>query len=501
LTAAEVAARFDAKGAGQGKWAARCPAHEDRVASLSIAEGGDGKTLIHCFAGCDYETILSVAGLGVDDLFAERREVETVSAVYSYRAVDGTPIFEVVRYAPKRFQQRRPDGNGGWLWKLGDAERVPYNLPELAAAPVGARVWVCEGEKDCHSVMAATGEVAVTVAGGAGQGSRLADYASHFLGKYVVVVPDDDAPGAQFAEAVTKALAGRAASINVLKLPFQNGQKDVSDWLLHHSGDELRELADRLDPAAVAPVMVSMATVQQERISWLWPGWIPFGAISIIEGDPGLGKSMLSLGLAAAVSSGVPFRKDCPGVGPANVVLMTTEDSLSQTVRPRLVAAGANLNLVHALDGVRTKSGVSHPYLDLHTPQIIEAIRALGARLVVIDPLAAYCSSAIDMYRDQDVRRVLNLLARAARDTGAAIVILRHLVKPGTSGGNNLYRGGGSIGIIGAARSCIGIRAVDDYPGLRTVDVVKSNLAPKPPMLSYRIADRGQGPVVRFEDQ
>jgi putative DNA primase/helicase len=147
---------------GKGQWEARCPAHDDRRASLSIARADDGRALLHCHAGCALADILACIGLTEADLFAGGPSAprwkptgsatgvgaRRIVAAYDYRDAEGKLLFQVVRFQPKGFRQRHPDGKGGWVWNLNGAPRVLYRLPELLAADPSAWVFVPEGEKD-----------------------------------------------------------------------------------------------------------------------------------------------------------------------------------------------------------------------------------------------------------------------------------------------------------------------------------------------------------------
>jgi hypothetical protein len=229
-------------------------------------------------------------------------------------------------------------------------------------------------------------------------------------------------------------------------------------------------------PANEAP-WVCLADVVPERVAWLWDGRIPLGKVTLIEGDPGLGKSTLTLELAARVSRGAPQEGDRTAWEPAGVVLLGAEDGLGDTLRPRLEAAGADLSRIVAFRLDRL------PTLPDELRAIRDAMRAVTALLVVFDPLMAFLASGVDSYRDQDVRRVLRELAGLAAASGAALVIIRHLTKQ--SGSKALYRGGGSIGIAGAARSVLLVAAHPQRPDERVVAPVKSNLCAPPPALAF----------------
>src|SRR5262249_11945638 len=143
------------KGVVPGKnrhdWSALCPAHEDRRRSLSISITEDGTILLKCHAGCNVNAVVEAIGLTVADLFPVHRPRTTRGTIvqtYDYRDEAGGLLFQVVRFDPKNFRQRRPDGEGDWTWNLGDVRRVLYRLPDIAGAPPDQAVFVVEGEKD-----------------------------------------------------------------------------------------------------------------------------------------------------------------------------------------------------------------------------------------------------------------------------------------------------------------------------------------------------------------
>ncbi len=237
-----------------------------------------------------------------------------------------------------------------------------------------------------------------------------------------------------------------------------------------------------------------LSDVQPERVAWLWPGYIPLGKLAVIDGDPGMGKSTLFFDVAARVSTGSPMPDDSYSDvrGAAGVVILSAEDGLADTVRPRLDAAGADVSRIVALDAMESgdrERGVTLADLD----GIEAAIMQADAKLVIIDPLMAYLGGETNSYRDQDVRGVLAPLARLAEKHGVAIVIVRHLSKGGQS--NVLYRGGGSIGIIGAVRSglMVGYDPEDPEGPRRILAVSKSNLAAFPPAMAYHMEEAGNG--------
>jgi hypothetical protein len=231
--------------------------------------------------------------------------------------------------------------------------------------------------------------------------------------------------------------------------------------------------------------LVCIADVPAEPVRWLWPGRIPLGKLTVLDGDPGVGKSTLMLTIAAKVTTGSPFPDGtCPE--PADVILLSAEDEIADTIRPRLAAAGADLTRAWVLPDVREEGEPPRPP---ELPRDLDRLEAMtkdrAAALVVIDPLMAFLAGQVDAHRDQDVRRVLASMAAMAARTRAAVVIVRHMNK--SAGGNPLYRGGGSIGIVGAARAGLLAAPDPDDDGRRVLAMTKSNLAAMPEALAYRL--------------
>lgn len=237
-------------------------------------------------------------------------------------------------------------------------------------------------------------------------------------------------------------------------------------------------------------VTVRLADVEPERVDWLWFGRLPLGKIVVLDGDPSVGKSTTAVDCAARVSTGSPW-PDGADNRKGSVLLLSAEDGLADTIRPRLDAAGGDPSRVHALTEVRYRDDRnqlrSRPVTLADLEHIEKAVRATHAVLVIIDVLMAFMPGKIDSHRDQDVRGVLSGLAALAERTGSCVLLLRHLNK--ATGGSAMYRGGGSIGIIGAARVGL-LAAVDpEDESQRVLAGIKSNLAPLPGALSYRLVD------------
>ena len=254
--------------------------------------------------------------------------------------------------------------------------------------------------------------------------------------------------------------------------------------------DGLERTAEEFRPEEIGKLL---SGVEPEKVSWLWPSWLALGKLALVDGDPGLGKSAMTLDLAARVSAGRAF-PDGAGAKPAGVVLLSAEDGLADTIRPRLDAAGADTSKILSLATVPDEDG--HDRL-LSIPEdlrlIEKGIRRVGARLVVVDPLMAFLSGNTNSHRDQDVRRALAPLAGLAERTGAAVLVVRHLNKAAAN--NPLYRGGGSIGIIGAARMAFVVGKDPQDEDSRVLASTKNNLAMPPTSLMFALEEAESGAV------
>jgi len=235
---------------------------------------------------------------------------------------------------------------------------------------------------------------------------------------------------------------------------------------------------------------VNLSDVESEQVQWLCQGRIPLGKLTILDGDPGLGKSSIALDIAARLTRGAPMPGDTVGelqdCRTGVVVLMTAEDGLGDTIRPRLEAAGAVLERIVALKSMRLTDERRRPLaMPMDIPAIAKIVKDANAKLVIIDPLMAYLDESVSAHNDQSIRRALLPLSEMAEQTGAAVLVIRHLNKQ--PGKNALYRGGGSIGIIGAARSGLLVVKDNDAPHQRLLGVSKCNLCKKPPTLRYEL--------------
>jgi len=241
---------------------------------------------------------------------------------------------------------------------------------------------------------------------------------------------------------------------------------------------------------------VLLSEVETQPIDWLWPKRIPLGKITILEGDPGMGKSLLAVSVAASVSTGRSMPGETPGKQ-GGVILIAPEDSSGDTIRPRLEAARGDpsqvllLNTLVTLDEKKIKI-YDRPFsLSQDLDVLEERIKQMKAVLVIIDPLTAVLGKNIDQSRDQDVREVFTPLAQLAERTGCAILIIRHLSKVGSA--NLLYRGAGSIGIIAVARLALIVAPHPTDVKKRILATTKNNLSEQAINIAYRIEENEVG--------
>jgi hypothetical protein len=226
---------------------------------------------------------------------------------------------------------------------------------------------------------------------------------------------------------------------------------------------------------------VTLSDVKAERLEFVWAGYVPRAKLSTLEGPPGVGKSTIAIDLGARFSAGRFMPGSLDPVKPGNVGILQVEDGIADTIKPRGEAAGADQSRIHVF-----KSLLSVPD-DMRL--IEEAVRDLRLDLLIIDPFAAFLSASIDSHKDSDVRRGTGALAEMAAATGCTVLVVRHHNKD-LKTTSALHRGGGSIGIAGAARSVLTVGPDRRRPGeepVLTIAQAKGNLSVKPSAYTYRI--------------
>jgi putative DNA primase/helicase len=264
------------------------------------------------------------------------------------------------------------------------------------------------------------------------------------------------------------------------------------------SVDYAKIFAEYTEPSAAGAVLRCFSNITPEPLHWLWPGRIPLGKLSLFAGDPGLGKSLITLDIAARVTCGREWPDGTANTQPGSVIILSAEDGPGDTIRPRLEAAGADLSKAHVLVAVRRSkpngdTTLEHFSLETDLLALQDAVASLNdVRLIVIDPISAYLGGT-DSHVNAKVRSLLAPLAELSRSLRVAAVAVDHLSK---SNRPALYRPNGSIAFTAAARAVWLFAKNPDDPSQRLMLPGKMNLAPDQEGLSYTLREERQGVVV-----
>jgi hypothetical protein len=533
-----VKRRLDERGCGpvtrDGKgWKALCPAHDDQTPSLSIAANKRDYVTVHCRAGCDWSDVYAALGLALADLWPSedhdpgergadhghtgppagwvfvveqagggrkaKPAVEPMTEVerYPYRTEDGILSYYTVRYVPKTFRGRQPDGTG----VVPVEQRILYRLQQLLAAISDRKtVYVVEGEQDCDT-LARHGIPATTCAFGAE--SWLDQYDPSFKGAAEVrIIADRDRKGYLHALDVARHLRPIAEQVTLWLGAVETAKADVTDHLeagysledlVPITEDELERLADdgRLPGAEIDPrriVLTRASSIVPRPVTWLWQtgigeGRMPAGSLAIAAGRAGIGKSQFAVWATSQITTG-----SLPGchLGHArSVIYCTTEDSWEMTVLPRLMAAGADLDRVYRADVEH--DGMAHARLTLprDVDRLQEAIEANDVVLVVLDPLLSLIDRQIDDYRSREVRDGLEPVVALADRAQVVVLGIAHFTK--ATGSDPLLAISGSAAFGQLIRSAIGFARDEDHEQY-VLSTVKNNLGREDlPSLSYTI--------------
>ncbi len=510
MTFDEIVSRLEGLKKTGKSFVALCPAHDDGKQSLSIAEGDGGRVLLKCFAGCPVEAILSAIGLEMKDLFTNTNTLrklpltpyasrvvhtgngsgstsKTITEIYEYTDRKGKLVYENVRYSPKGFRQRRPDGKGGYIYNLEGVVRVPYRLPELlSAVSLGTdEIWYTEGEKDADNLRS-LGFTATSFK------TWSQGFNSYIDGTRSVLLADHDKSGKKQAEESARIIAQAAKSIKIIDLyegeplPDKHG-KDVSDWIDERrtAGETNGEIAEslvaiaeaadtwRAETASVsetpesppaenqklAPLQSVWASdIEAQDVRWLWEPYLAYGAFSLIDGIEGIGKTWLMLDKTGELTR-----------AGHKVLLILAEDALAFVVKPRLEMVGADCERVaiikecFALDEDGTIR-LSHKLADIRPS------------LVVIDPLFARVGN-IDLNKDNQIKTVTNALNDLAEAYDCSVVGIRHI---GKSKGLGEARAAGlnGVGWRAGARTAMLVGCDPNDEDRRAFVQTKNNLAP-----------------------
>ena len=266
---------------------------------------------------------------------------------------------------------------------------------------------------------------------------------------------------------------------------IQPCMKDWNDVLVHRAEipnrNYFKSIVLKEPPKKDSVKIIRMSDVELTPVEWLWKPYLPFGKLSVLQGNPGEGKTYFAMHLAAACTNG-KLLPNMERMEPFNVIYQTAEDGLGDTVKPRLIEAGADLDRVLVIDD-------SDVQLTLSDERIEKAIVENNARLVIIDPIQAYLGADVDMNRANEVRPIFMRLGQVAQRTGCAILLIGHLNK--AAGMQSLQRGLGSIDIAAAVRSVMFIGKLKHDPTMRILTHEKSSLAPPGASLAFSLGDEG----------
>ncbi len=438
-------------------WQALCPAHQDKNPSLSI-DVRNGKILVHCHARCSQEAVLAALGIDVRELSLETGGHEKrIVASYDYKNERSELLYQVVRYEPKDFRQRKPDGKGGWLWNLNGTRRVLYRLPEVLAAEL---VLVCEGEKDCETARK-LGIVATCNPGGAGKWQE--EYSECLRGKRIAIIADADDPGRKHAKHVASYLDGKVQSVKVLELP---GAKDLSEWIDKGFTDKMLfaliqdapewKLAEAIGAGKATPKsglrltsLRDLMSEPEEHISWLLADKLPAGGLSVLCAKPKVGKSTFARCLALAVATGEPFLDCATTKGP--VIYLALEEKRSE-VRRHFVDLGATgEEEIH----IHAASAPQEAVVEL-----CQRTKELKPVLIVIDPLFKFVRIR-DEKAYAEVCNAIEPLLTLARESGAHVLLSHHSGKMERADATDGILG--STAIFGGVDSAIILKKADRY--------------------------------------
>jgi archaellum biogenesis ATPase FlaH len=235
-------------------------------------------------------------------------------------------------------------------------------------------------------------------------------------------------------------------------------------------------------------ITVQLSTVEPELVEWLWPGRIPQRKLTLFCGDAGLGKSSLTLDIAARVSKGLmwPGSTESPEIG--SVVLLSAEDGVADTIRPRIDAMGGDASKIWVIEAVRIGKAQRSFSLDQDIARLREVVKRYDARIVIIDPLTAYMGKA-DTWKDAEVRRILTPLAELAASERVAVIGVMHPSKAEQQ--KAVYRASGSIAFVAVPRVAYLVAEDPQEPERCLVATIKCNIAEKPSTVAYHFESAG----------
>lgn len=490
-----------------GQYMARCPAHDDRRASLSVSSGDDGRILLKCQAGCSTESVAAALGLSLSDLFPQgdsksrqRGNIKPqIVATYAYKDAAGKLLGEKLRYSDKHFSWRKPVGNS-WEWKK-PGNIVPYNLQAVLK---NEHVYLVEGEKYVDTITA-QGRPATCSPDGAGPGKWKSEYSEWFKGKTVFIIPDNDEVGRAFAQEEAEKISAVAQCVKVLDLcaiwPELPEHGDTTDLAQHMGAAQAMGAISKLAaeapnwapedaPSGILACFKTLDVFEEQEAEWLVPGWIPQGQITLLAADGGVGKTSLWVHIIAKLSAGQPCILDPPGHTrqPLRVAFMTTEDSIRQKLKKKLRIAWANMKNIIAPDFLGDTSGALQSF-KFGSADMASAIRYFKPALCVFDPVQGFVPPLINMGSRNAMRDCTAPLITLGEECGTTSLIVSHTNKrKGASGRDRIAD---SADLWDVARSVI-MAGYTEEQGARYLSNEKNNYAALHETLLFSIDGDGQ---------
>lgn len=431
-----------------------------------------------------------------------------IERVHIYRDYDRNPVFKKIKYKenPLGLKWKIQHWTGDkWEDRKGNHEFIPYNLDKFKNHK---SVIICEGEKDADIITELDLDFLATSAptGKGNWPNEITPYFKQFKKATYLYDVGNDEDVKKHAGGLSKALP--EMDIYIARVPLKEKEADITDYLEQQPNLKLKQMtfldvldksekfkleeksSERIQTEKIQPIITSLDSISPEPVEWLWFNRIPLGKLSLIVGDPGTGKSFLSIYLAAHVTTGDPWPDIEAPIPKGSVIILTAEDGLADTVRPRADAAVAGVEKIKILEGIINKDGEEEFFnLIEHLQTLKQAIiNTENVRLVIIDPITAFLSK-IDSHRDPSVRGVLAPLITLAEKYKFAIVGITHLNK--NEAFKAIYRTMGSIAFIAAARSvwAISMDENDESSDRRFFTPLKTNLSIKPTSLAFSIID------------
>ena len=502
----DFVSRLSSVKGSRNQYSARCPAHDDKHASLSISQSDDGKILLCCHAGCTTEQIVSAIGLKISDLFQnETKKYSEYSPnksnhthsgnaiVYDYEDTNGNIIAKKLRYPNKSFcwLSRNPKSREFEKGRTHCKKPLLYNMYDCRNIEC---LYIAEGEKDVETLKRYNRN-AVSFPDGV-KSKWLPEYAEFFRNRVIAIIQDNDTPGKEFAETLAEKLSETVKSVRIIDLTriWENmpEKADISDYLSAFPDgiDNLSKLANSTEewkPKTDMSKYIRLSTVESTKAEWLWYPYIPSGKITLMTADPGTGKTFFSLYLASQISTGRPFYGQELYNKPGVVVYQTAEDGIADTLKPRLEPMNPNFENIYIFNEEKES-------LSLSDENIERIMNDLHPKLLIFDPLQAYLGADVDMHRANEVRPVLGRIGHLAEKYKCAIIFIMHNSK--TSQNSALYRALGSIDIPAVARSMLILGKDPDNPNKGKIMChEKSSLAPRGRSILFEI-DPNKGGIV-----